>query len=522
VIVLVAGWFGLPVVSATAASTGSISVKVTDSSGAGLKGICVHVYDAAGSEYAWALTEAFPAGEYTFQTVPPGSYRIKFSDCSPSGGYNVLSEYYDDESSLEASNPVTVTEDSTATVNAELATGGSISGTVSDGSGNPLGDICVSAENPDGTFVANAFTDEDGRYTVDGLRSGSYRIYFRDCVETESVIPEYYDNRMTLGGSQPIAVTEGSDKAGIDAEMGRGGLISGVVTDASGDPLRQMCVDAFDSGGERVTWALYTNAAGAYTIRGLLPGNYRIRFADCIGEELATGYYEGKASLATANEVSIADGSDVRNIDAELEPGGSISGTVTDSSGRPLGEVCVGIYDAGGGLVFSDDTFVSGFYRIGRLRGGNYRVQFSDCVYNEFRGEYYENSETLADADPVTVTKGNVTESIDAQLVSASARMPEIGRVEVFGPVGARKGKAVTYTVRIPNSGDTPALGVRLKTSGRGISLDKRVGTVAGRETNTVRLTVRPKRTGRVTVSFKVTSTNAGSKVVRKTLRVRR
>jgi hypothetical protein len=96
-----------------------------------------------------------------------------------------------------------------------------------------------------------------------------------------------------------------------------------------------------------------------------------------------------------------------------------------------------------------------------------------------------------------------------------------ISRLTVTGPSTLRKGKAANYRAKITNSGNAPATRVRLVASGRGIRLNSPVGTVSPGATRTVKLRIRPSRTGRVKATFKAVSGNAGSKTVRRSVRVR-
>jgi hypothetical protein len=96
-----------------------------------------------------------------------------------------------------------------------------------------------------------------------------------------------------------------------------------------------------------------------------------------------------------------------------------------------------------------------------------------------------------------------------------------IGKLTVTGPSALKKGKAATYRAKITNSGNAAATGVRLVVSGRGIRLSSPVGRINAGATRTVKLRVRPSRTGRIKATFKATSGNAGSRTVRKTVRVR-
>lgn len=96
-----------------------------------------------------------------------------------------------------------------------------------------------------------------------------------------------------------------------------------------------------------------------------------------------------------------------------------------------------------------------------------------------------------------------------------------IGKVTVTGPARLRKGRATTYRAKITNSGNARAAGVRLIASGRGIRFNAPAGTINAGATRTVNFRIRPSRTGRIKATFRVTSSNAGTKTVSKTVRVR-
>jgi hypothetical protein len=97
-----------------------------------------------------------------------------------------------------------------------------------------------------------------------------------------------------------------------------------------------------------------------------------------------------------------------------------------------------------------------------------------------------------------------------------------IGRVAVVGPGRVKRGRQASYRVTISNSGRLAATGVRLRVSGRGLRLNTAVGAIQGGSSRTVRVRLRPIRTGRVKASFKVTSGNAGDRSVRKAITVRK
>ena len=98
----------------------------------------------------------------------------------------------------------------------------------------------------------------------------------------------------------------------------------------------------------------------------------------------------------------------------------------------------------------------------------------------------------------------------------------KIGRVTVAGPARVKRNRKVTYRVRVKNTGNATATGVRLRVTGRGIRFNVPAGRIPAGRTRTVRVSVRLRRPGRIVATFRATSSNAGSKTARKRITVRR
>ncbi len=125
------------------------------------------------------------------------------------------------------------------------------------------------------------------------------------------------------------------------------------------------------------------------------------------------------------------------------------------------------------------------------------------------------------DCVPDTCPEGQVGTPPNCEDPPPAAKA-KIGKVTVKGPSKAKKGKNTTYRVSIKNTGDAAAKGVRLRVSGRGLKINSPVGQIGAKKTRTIRVNVRPRKTGKVRAQFRVTSNNAGKKTVKKTVRVRR
>ena len=136
-----------------------------------------------------------------------------------------------------------------------------------------------------------------------------------------------------------------------------------------------------------------------------------------------------------------------------------------------------------------------------------------------FNGAASPLTVTLAGVGAPDPTCPNGTIGTPPNCVPLQAR---ISGLTVTGPAKLKKGKASTYEAAITNSGNAQATGVELAATGKGIEAGATAGTVGAGATRTVRLRLRPAKKGsRIKTTFKVTSANAGSKTVSKTVKVR-
>jgi hypothetical protein len=106
--------------------------------------------------------------------------------------------------------------------------------------------------------------------------------------------------------------------------------------------------------------------------------------------------------------------------------------------------------------------------------------------------------------------------------LSGARAKARIGSLTISGPGRLRRGKAYALKARVTNSGDVTAKGSRLIVSGRGLGASVPAGSIPAKAAKTVRVRLKPKKTGRLKAAFKVTSNNAGGRTVRKNLVVTR
>ncbi len=426
-------------VDAALAAGGSISGKVTDASGDAIADAVVEAIPPGAGDIVQTTTDA--SGEYILNGLTAGDYAVSFA--GPPGSFHVF-EYYNDKRTLQEADVVSVGVGATTTdIDASLAAGGRITGTVETAGGDPIADAEVLAvpESENGEVV-ETLTDADGTYTLDGLESGEYVLAFSGGDQNFAL--EYYDDHAAFEDADPVRVTAGAVTAGIDAALAAGGRITGKVTTASGDPVADAVVDAVPAGDGAIV-EVTTGADGTYDIFGLATGDYAVRFSGPDDSNLATEYYNDKATLESADEVHVTVGATTPNVDAALATGAAIRGTVTDADGNPLANAEVAAFPPGAGEPHVATADGAGEYIVRGLAAADYTVQFNAPFGSAAVTEYYNDKTSFDAADRVTTTAGETRTGIDASLaagaritgrVTSDAGNPLTGAPVIATPVG--------------------------------------------------------------------------------------
>jgi len=123
-----------------------------------------------------------------------------------------------------------------------------------------------------------ALSDEDGRYEVQNLPTGGFQVI---AAKTGYVSLAYGAQRPGAIG-KPVDVARGEVVSDIDFNLTRGGVLSGRLTDALGEPLSEVQVAAWRATGgicrHQVAMAPgdSTDDTGRFRISGLPAGEYCI------------------------------------------------------------------------------------------------------------------------------------------------------------------------------------------------------------------------------------------------------
>lgn len=288
---------------------------------------------------------------------------------------------------------------------------GVISGRVTQ-AGVPVAGVWVEAFG--GATSGFDITDAEGRYSMTGLATGTYRVRFKDQEQLLGFPTEYYQHAPFAEQAQPVSVTDGAVTDGIDTDLPAGGVISGRVTGAGGVALEGICVGAVDYFRLRRERRTTTGADGRYRIPGLVEENYLVAFFDCERNELAGEYYDDQRSDLYAEVLSLPQGEEISGIDAELARYATVAGRVT-APGRENLACLVGAYDRDG-YRLAELTFTQpdGSYLLERVYPGEVRVQFDCDASGPVATEWYSDRQSSFSATPVAAAAGAAVTGIDA------------------------------------------------------------------------------------------------------------
>lgn len=273
----------------------------------------------------------------------------------------------------------------------------------------------------------NTITDAEGNFRVNGLDQGLYII--------NAVAPAYVNE--TIPSPTPTYYRLGDS---VHLRMIRGGVLTGRVTNAQGDPVigvRVRMARVRDARGQlsklpsNAFFEQSTDDRGVYRIYGIAPGGYVISAGG--GTTLSTIFnpfdsdtptYAPSATRAEAAEITIQAGEEVTaDIRYRGEPGHSISGTVkivgngratiTLSGGNISMPLASAFQSAGGSPIFSFNGLPDGEYKLIAQEVTNTPVTGAVPLY------------ALSDIKVVTVKGANVTgvELLTKPLGSVSGRV---------------------------------------------------------------------------------------------------
>jgi hypothetical protein len=446
-----------------ALATGAvISGVITNSANDPVSGASVNAYRSDGGFVGFASSDL--TGHYSINALGAGSYTLQVSTY----GQNFLTQWWSNKSTQALADYFSV--GSGATVSGKdlaLVEGGKITGNVSGVPSTPLQSAQVMVTGSSTTAYTS--TDSMGNYTVSGLPSGSYSVWF-ESPYGQNYASEWWNDKASSTTADPVMVTAGQTTADTNAVLGSGATISGNVKGPGNLNLPSAYAHARNLDPTVRPFDVYapTDADGNYTLRGLPAGQYTVGFSST---GLAPQWLGNTNSPASAPSFDVAAGASVTGKDIVLSVSSTVSGTVRDSAGNSFAASSasstvllprVSVYDAAAGAATANSfvgqgqaDLTNGTYSIPGLGAGTYKVQFSMAATGyglaadpsgAYVPEWSNHAASFGSGATLTVASpGQTVTGVDGVLHKAMAGVGSRQSQDVLAGAGTEIPRVVSY-----------------------------------------------------------------------------
>jgi protocatechuate 3,4-dioxygenase beta subunit len=320
--------------------------------------------------------------------------------------------------------------------------------------------ITVSASELGSGASRSTSTDQLGRYEFRELAAARYRV----AVTRSGYLGLDYGQRRPGEQGRPLQLAEAGLAERIDFALPRMSVVTGHVSDETGEPMEGVTVIAmrslFFEGRRRLVpiATATTDDEGEYRLQKLAPASYVVMAStretwtvvDPNGKETVFGYaptyFPGILAGAEARRVSVGLGQQIPGIDLSLIPGraAKISGIALDSQRKPFSRVSL-----------SDDIRGVNFASFRGAGSATVAADGSFTITNVTPGEYRLSAARMAGepggepelAETTVIVDGNDLENV---VLTGSVGGTVSGRVVVDGGGTPPKWSSVLLTARQP------------------------------------------------------------------------
>lgn len=302
--------------------------------------------------------------------------------------------------------------------------------------GNPLARALVEIRSPELPKPKQVITDASGRYEITALPAGRYKLF----VSRLGFVPIEFGQTRPFEPGRELELVNEQALNGVNFALSRGGVITGRVTDQSGEPQPGVVMSAMrfawtPSGARTLERSssvflinVVTDDLGHFRIYGLMPGSYVVTASTPAGMFIGPmprpqdlTYYPGTANVEEAQSVDVEMGQEVSihfpMVSARLA---RITGTILDSRGRPLewrSVMLISRTESSMSVRSSGSTRPDGTFEIPSVAPGQYTIEVSplrtEPSDNEFVSfpisvEGYDITDLMISAKRAAIVSGRV------------------------------------------------------------------------------------------------------------------
>ncbi|WP_185376325.1 SdrD B-like domain-containing protein [Listeria booriae] len=432
-----------------------------DSGEAGISGVHVTLYNAAGTKVADAMTDS--SGAYSFNAIKPGKYYAK-ADIPANYKYQSGAYFGNDG----ATNYFTVASEQTLRneLNLGLASlnNSAISGLVTDAATSTgLANIRVELHDVQGNLVTSVQTDSSGHYGFEGLQAGNYY--------TKVVIPSNYDfvssNGYGSDGNSNYISLNGSNTASnyaISLRKQANTTISGVINTPSGQGVSEN-VSLYSVDGTFVK-TVATSTQGNFSFTGIAAGNYYVKAT--IPEGYIFDSSQGFGSDGNSYYLQADGTTNISNLRLTLaQKTGQIRSTVFNDLNKngtqEVGEsgvagASVTLFSNTGAVVETTTTDANGLYKFETITPGTYYVRVTPPTgYNNLANTAFGSDgvsgyisivaqQTRTDMNAALVSTTVVAKDLTLNTTNINTTVNATGKIDAMVQPADTTNKTLSYT----------------------------------------------------------------------------
>lgn len=320
--------------------------------------------------------------------------------------------------------------------------------------GRPLRRAQIRLAAPEIRALLTTSTGIEGEFEVREVPAGRFTLQ----ISRGGFLPLAYGAALPGDPGQPIEIRDGAVVEKLKITLQRAGVISGQLTDDTGEPMSGVDVwamqEQFFRGRKRMVPVssaaphIASDDTGQYRLTGLAPGEYFVMattratwMSDAKTPQMlsyAPTYFPGTAMPSEGRRVKVTAGQEVSAIDFSLAPirAARVSGTAIATDGLPMSGMVALMHEftgpSGGRISMPGNARIAadGSWQITDLSPGEYTVRATDSRTGETASRRVSVSGVDIDgiqlsADPAAIVSGRVVSDTGAALPS--------GRLTVSG-----------------------------------------------------------------------------------------